>query len=196
MHVEKNVKFTISRTLSPLGATTSNGFQHAGYTEAFCLCVESSLLNFSAKVESLKNAKHIAIAALGSYYDPDKITGRIEHYVDRRISDRWVATGGVPHGQRCSAKEYRAIKKAQSLLNMPTHDFTFDERDEIVPYAADSRRGRPTGYSPNGAVMRQKQVKIALLPQDMDWLESQPNQSETIRLAIAHYRTGPAAPSS
>ncbi len=36
--------------------------------------------------------------------------------------------------------------------------------------------------------MRQKQLKIALPAEDMEWLESQPNQSEAIRKAIAHYR--------
>jgi len=51
-----------------------------------------------------------------------------------------------------------------------------------------SKAGRPVGFSPNGEVMRQKQVKISLLPDDMDWLESQPNQSEAIRKAIAYYR--------
>lgn len=50
------------------------------------------------------------------------------------------------------------------------------------------KRGRPVGYSPTGEVMSQKQVKIALPPADMEWLESQPNQSEAIRKAIAYYR--------
>lgn len=60
---------------------------------------------------------------------------------------------------------------------------------ESIPKAL--KRGRQCGFSPingNDGAMRQKQVKIALSSEDMEWLESQPNQSEAIRQSIALYR--------
>ena len=53
------------------------------------------------------------------------------------------------------------------------------------------RRGRPEGYSPingkNGAMTKRHKAWSMPTP-DWEWLESQENQSDVIRRAIALYR--------
>lgn len=51
--------------------------------------------------------------------------------------------------------------------------------------------GRPLGFSPingEGGVMTKKNKAWSMPDDDWQWLESQPNQSETIREAISLYR--------
>lgn len=51
------------------------------------------------------------------------------------------------------------------------------------------KAGRPTGYTPSGnPPMVKKPKSWSLSNDDWEWLESQSNQSESIRQAIAHYR--------
>lgn len=52
-------------------------------------------------------------------------------------------------------------------------------------------RGRPVGFSPingDGGAMVKKNKAWSMPETDWQWLESQSNQSEIIRDAIAHYR--------
>lgn len=56
------------------------------------------------------------------------------------------------------------------------------------------KRGRPTGFSPingDGGAMTKKNKAWSMSDDDWEWLESQPNQSETIRSAIALLRSQP-----
>lgn len=53
------------------------------------------------------------------------------------------------------------------------------------------RSGRPIGFSPingKGKAMVKKNKAWSMPDEDWDWLESQSNQSEIIRRAIAQYR--------
>lgn len=60
-----------------------------------------------------------------------------------------------------------------------------------VPEYLSPKGGRPVGYSPirgEGGAMVQTQIKTSLPQEDLDWLNSQSNKSETVRKAIALYR--------
>ena len=53
------------------------------------------------------------------------------------------------------------------------------------------RRGRPEGYSPingKGKAMTKRHKAWSMPTSDWEWLESQENQSDVIRRAIALYR--------
>ena len=196
-------QFLITFTLVPLGANTPDGFQHSGYAEQITLHVDSIHLNFSATAQSLKQAKEIAISSLKKYHAPADIRGEIEYYVDRRIADQWIKPGvnggWKKKGTRCSPYEYKTIKACESLLNIPL--FAFSNNDEfgnglqsVKPFTGtvfDNQRGRREGFSPihgEGGAMTKKSKAWSMTEEDWQWLESQANQSETIRKAIALLR--------
>lgn len=74
----------------------------------------------------------------------------------------------------------------ESLFNGDPADF--NDRRMNLRSSIKGLLAAPVGRPPKADAMIQKQVKIALPVEDMEWLESQPNQSEAIRLAISHYR--------
>lgn len=74
------------------------------------------------------------------------------------------------------------------LLDIPVRYFVSKPLQPLEG-APKRRRGRSLGFTPSGKPPMVKKTKSWSFPQaDWDWIESQPNQNEVMRQAIAHYQ--------
>ena len=90
--------------------------------------------------------------------------------------------------------QYEANKKSLPLrkgdiIFLASGVFLLNRNLRTVALTHIELRGRPLGYSPSGGKCLTKRNKAWSMPsEDWEWLESQPNQSQVIRQAIAEYR--------
>lgn len=102
--------------------------------------------------------------------------------------------GSITNASQSEMEMFRVAKKeSQSAIaeDICIEDILPTKSWNVFPDLRSAKPGRPQGFSPilgeDGAMV--KKAKAWSMPQsDWDWLESQSNQAETIRDAIAMYR--------
>jgi hypothetical protein len=135
--------------------------------------------------------------SLKTRFNPELIQFAVEaianDFTDRNVAENWVLVqiANLSDTFLQCASEEDIVAEFEERLDREKAAIDSGFEPDSRKASSCIKPGRPLGYSPThgeGGAMKQTQIKTSLPQSDLDWLNSQPNKSETVRRAIALYR--------